>query len=196
MNQLSFIYALKNRPWGGRVGVLWYSLLQTALMSLGDKRASHPTDSYTTFTALFPSFLLMFSLRGNGRDKVPWLYLPWRLLGEIDSSSIVQRQSTPSDPVQIGMCNSDGLFDSLIYGACFSCPVRNVIRINTGTGWYRSHFNPNSLWEEVWGGDWWCMLRVGGLSLSCLIQHFENNVPLWSNTFLRIFKNREFLSKI
>lgn len=192
MNQLSFIYALKNRPWGGRVGVLWYSLLQTALMSLGDKRASHPTDSYTTFTALFPSFLLMFSLRGNGRDKVPWLYLPWRLPGEIDSSSIVQRQSTPSDPVQIGMCNFDGLFDSLIYGACFSCPVRNVIRINTGTGWYRSHFNPNSLWEEVW----WCMLRVGGLSLSCLIQHFENNVPLWSNTFLRIFKNWEFLSKI
>ena len=56
-------------------------------------------------------------------------------------------------PVQIGMCNSDCLSDSLIYGACCSSPVWNVIGINSGTGWYHNHFDLNSLWEELWVDD-------------------------------------------
>lgn len=53
------------------------SLLVTALTISGDKRASQPpSNNYTTFSALFPSLLLMFSLSGICRDKVPPLYLP------------------------------------------------------------------------------------------------------------------------
>lgn len=126
---------------------------------------------------------LMFPLSGICRDKVPPLYLPWRFPEEIGSGSIVQWQSTPSDP-----CNSDCLSDSLIYGACCSCPVWNVIGINSGTGWYRNHFHPNSSWEGLWGGDWWCSLGVGGgVSLSCL-QRFGNILPSCSNSCLQLHK--------
>jgi len=138
----------------------------------------HRPDSYTTFPVLFPSLLLMFAQSGICRDKVLQLYLSWRFPGDWyrQHSSEAERSIMPN---QIGMCNSDGLFDSLIYGACCSCQVWNVIGINSGTGWYRNHFNPNSSHKEVWGGDWWCMLGVSGLSLSCLIQHFENILPPW-----------------
>lgn len=61
---------------------------------------SPPRDSCTTLSALFPNLLLMFSQSGICRDKVAPLYLPWRFPGKIESSSIVQRQSTPSGPIK------------------------------------------------------------------------------------------------
>lgn len=50
-----------------------------------------PPGGYTASTALSMSLLLMLAQSGICRDKVPPLYLPWRLPGEIDSGSTVQR---------------------------------------------------------------------------------------------------------
>lgn len=137
-----------------------------------------PSNGYTTITEFLLSFLLMFTLSGICRDKVAPLYRPWHFPGETDSGSIARWQSTSLDSVQIGMRNSDCLSDSLIYAARCSCPVWNWKK-NSGTGWYHNYFHTNSSWEELWGGDWWCTLSVGGQSLCWLIQHSWPNSSLY-----------------
>lgn len=145
----------------------WWSMLLTDLTSLGDKRASHPPRQFHNLLRLhsFQDSFWCFHWVASVEIRYHPSTFSWCFPGEIDSGSIVQ--------CPIGMCTSDCLSDSLIHGACCCFPVWNVIGINSGTGWYHIHFYPNSSWEELRGGDWWCSLGVERLSLSCLIQHLE-----------------------
>lgn len=130
---------------GVETALHWGNMLLTAMTSIGDERASHPTplDSYTTLTAVFQILLLMFSQSGICRDKVALLYLLWGFPGKIESSSIVERQSTPSGPIKQ---------ECAFLMVCFMEHAGSVLMCNWnkyGTRWYHSHFNPNSSGAEV-----------------------------------------------